>query len=354
MVPATLAPGGQELISLTGVGPGPAIQDGLQQNKIHHLAVRAMDDAGRMSEISQVVVDLTMNQRTANVEPILGQLDDSDFFNQGSQIIGAGDLDGDGLNDTLVVGSQAAASVASLIFGALDQDALTVLPSRFPIQFFKVSSGSAQRILVTSMVMVLQLTLLSLASAKWVCWVRHCHLFLVVMVLVDRSTLATPDGIDHGKQWPIDLALLPQPAILISVLEMVRAWAIFFSVGVSQLSKTQRRPLWCPAGPIGRCYQTRLFSMMILQIAAMVSSSLTVPDGKAGYAGASAGNISGDARDDLVFSAGNPSVIYRFNGGVDLPDSITYVPNNPDTAVVPHVCSADPMDTVSTSLVGKT
>ena len=68
---------------------------------------------------------------------------------------------------------------------------------------------------------------------------------------------------------------------------------------------------------------------------------LNVPDGKAGYAGTGVGDISGDARDDIVFSAGNPSVIYRFNGGVNLPDSIT-APGNPDTGIVAHVCSADP------------
>jgi hypothetical protein len=69
---------------------------------------------------------------------------------------------------------------------------------------------------------------------------------------------------------------------------------------------------------------------------------LNVPDGKAGYAGAGVGDLNADGADEIVFSAGTPSVVYRFNGGFDLPDSITYAPNNPGTVIVAHVCSIDP------------
>ncbi|MEE2757267.1 MAG: VCBS repeat-containing protein [Myxococcota bacterium] len=339
VVPATLAPGGQELISLTGVGPGPAIQDGLQQNKIHHLAVRAMDDAGRMSEISQVVVDLTMNQRTANVEPILGQLDDSDFFNQGSQIIGAGDLDGDGLNDTLVVGSQAAASVASLIFGALDQDALTVLPLEIPDSilqgFFGLGAANIGDVNGDG------------AADFAVIGVQNGFAGSAIVIYFgcdgacDRSTLATPDALITANNGRLISVVAAAGNFNQRAGDGASLGDIFLGGSIS----AQQNPTTAFVVS-GRADWPVLPDSIVLDDDPANSSDgvivLTVPDGKAGYAGASAGNISGDARDDLVFSAGNPSVIYRFNGGVDLPDSITYVPNNPDTAVVPHVCSADP------------
>ena len=117
IVAATVAPGGQEVVSLVGVGPGPNLAAGLQQNVQHELAVRAMDDAGRMGAIAQVTVDLRLNQTVVDVAPILGNYDDSAFFNQGSHILNAGDLDRDGFPDMLVVGSQAAASSATVVFG---------------------------------------------------------------------------------------------------------------------------------------------------------------------------------------------------------------------------------------------
>ena len=52
-----------------------------------------------------------------DVAPILGNYDDSAFFNQGSHLVSAGDLDRDGFPDMLVVGSQAAASSATVVFG---------------------------------------------------------------------------------------------------------------------------------------------------------------------------------------------------------------------------------------------
>ena len=51
-----------------------------------------------------------------DVAPILGNYDDSAFFNQGSHILNAGDLDRMA-PDMLVVGSQAAASSATVVFG---------------------------------------------------------------------------------------------------------------------------------------------------------------------------------------------------------------------------------------------
>ena len=69
---------------------------------------------------------------------------------------------------------------------------------------------------------------------------------------------------------------------------------------------------------------------------------LGVPDGKAGYAGAGVGDLNGDGFGDLLFSAGTPSVVYRFNGGADLGDEIDYEVANPNTTIVAHTCSADP------------
>ena len=61
-----------------------------------------MDDAGRMGAIAQVTVDLRLNQTVVDVAPILGNYDDSAFFNQGSHLVSAG-IDRDGFPDMLVV-----------------------------------------------------------------------------------------------------------------------------------------------------------------------------------------------------------------------------------------------------------
>ncbi|MBV70089.1 MAG: hypothetical protein CMH52_01980 [Myxococcales bacterium] len=338
VIPSTLAPGGQELVSLTGVGPGPAIQDGLQQNKTHHLAVRAIDDAGRMSSISQVVVDLTMNRRTVDVEPILGQLDDSEFFNQGSQVIGAGDLDGDGLNDTLVVGSQAGASVASVVFGAADQDALTVLPLEIPGSIFQGFFGLGAA----------NIGDVNGDGAADFAVIGFQNQFAGSAVVIyfgcdaacDRSTLATPDALITTSNGRFISVVAAAGNFNQRAGDGASLGDVFLGGSFAQQNPTTAFVV------SGRGDWPALPDSVVLDDDPANSSDgvivLTVPDGKAGYAGASAGNISGDARDDIIFSAGNPSVIYRFNGGVDLPDSITYAPNNPETALIAHVCSADP------------
>ena len=133
----------------------------------------------------------------------------------------------------------------------------------------------------------------------------------------DRALIAAPDAVveaDGGRLFGFvgnagnfnQRGVDPRPS------------TIFFSVGrcllrrrIKQLFVVAGRQNW-PALPA---------SLNVNDDPAQNPAGVTVlsiPDIRAGYAGAGIEDQNNDGVDEHVFSAGNPSVVYRFNGGADV------------------------------------
>jgi hypothetical protein len=335
---AAVLPGAAESITISGVGPGPLLADGLQQNVIHNLSIRAMDDAGRMGPLVQTVVDLTMTTNVVDIPATIGAYDDSSFFNQGSMILGVGDIDNDGFDDALVVGAQGGGSTANLVFGALEgQDPAVValqVPQNISPTFYGLGGASLGDVngdgINDYAVIGVQNGFVGLAIGLYF----GCN-------ACERNELATPDSLIFANSGRL-LSVVANAGNFNQRAGDAASFNDIFLGGT----------ISAPANPTtafvvaGRVNWPDLDAPIILDDDPAINSEgvtvLNVPDGKAGYAGAGVGDLNVDGADEIVFSAGTPSVVYRFNGGFDLPDSITYAPNNPGTVIVAHVCSIDP------------
>ena len=137
----------------------PAVAAGAEQrfetqalalNERHFVAIRAVDDAGRMGAINNVEVDLRLAVRTYTVPALLAPFDGSAVINVPSIVQSVGDVDGDGFDDLLASAAQVQATGASIIFGSADPDqadaALDVRSLQRPLApaavFFGVSSAA--------------------------------------------------------------------------------------------------------------------------------------------------------------------------------------------------------------------
>lgn len=109
---ATVDPGEMQRIPLVRL---------LGLNAVHHIAVRGVDENDREGAFASVPVDLTMSTRSFDIDaPFVGD----DFFNGGSLVVGAGDVDGDGLGDFLMYGNQSTGeAAAAMVFGGDGADA---------------------------------------------------------------------------------------------------------------------------------------------------------------------------------------------------------------------------------------
>ncbi|MGK0358175.1 MAG: hypothetical protein ACI9U2_000458 [Bradymonadia bacterium] len=109
---ATVDPGENERIALVEM---------LGLNTVHHVAVRGVDENDLEGAFTSVAVDLRLSTRSFDIDaPFAGDV----FFNAGSLVIGAGDLDGDGLGDFLMFGNQQTGeAAAAVVFGGEGADA---------------------------------------------------------------------------------------------------------------------------------------------------------------------------------------------------------------------------------------
>ena len=129
------------------LGQGLPWPDGLLLNQTHHLAVRAMDEAGRMGALSQIEADLAWGQVIESFPPSNGQWTDNPFFNNTSLVAGLGDIDQDGFDDVLVTAVQGATQfVASVSFGRPEGDPVAnvdlLIPPSINSSFF-ATAGAA-------------------------------------------------------------------------------------------------------------------------------------------------------------------------------------------------------------------
>ncbi len=108
------APGANETLTFVG---------DFKLNELHHVAVRGVDDLGRMSALNSNEVDLRMGATPYTFAPTVGGVAwaAEPLVNPQSATAGLGDVDGDGFDDVLVFGTQfAGPTAAAIVFGTDD------------------------------------------------------------------------------------------------------------------------------------------------------------------------------------------------------------------------------------------
>jgi hypothetical protein len=138
---ADAAPGTEETLTITA----------LELNVSHHVAIRAVDEVGRMGALASVPVDLLLRRAVFNIPARAGGWNEDAVLTDTGILKNIGDVDGDGFDDLLVALSQAPtpASQAAILYGRIDPENadandLQVLdvPATVNAAYFGLSSGA--------------------------------------------------------------------------------------------------------------------------------------------------------------------------------------------------------------------
>lgn len=332
ILPAAVDAGAVETLVIRG--PGPDLVDGLALDRLHAVALRAVDDTGRLGPLASVAVDLRLRLASGPLAALGGAWEAGDVINTTSPVIGVGDLDRDGFDDlALAVTQSASATAAAFVFGAADGAAFETRPlARAPgmdSSFFGVVAAAAGDLNGDGAPDVaVQGYLEGFAGAAialyFGCAAEPC----------DRAAIATPDAlvVTVGGRFTNALA---------GVGDVWRPEGLAFDDLFVGGALGGERTAFVVAG---RADWPALPAAVELGPAVDDPgvAVLGAPQGPAGVYAAGVGDLDGDGYADLAFSAGGDiDDSYLFFGGPWPGDALAYADGDPRTVRLVDPCPAE-------------
>ncbi|MEZ4435887.1 MAG: FG-GAP-like repeat-containing protein [bacterium] len=339
VLPAAAPPGAPEALVIRG--PGPTLQDGLALDRLHHLAIRARDDAGRLGPLTTLEVDLRLTLDQGTLPARGGAWEAGELINTTNSVIALGDLDADGHDDLVVAATQSAtATAAALVFGgpAPETRPLALAPGMTDA-FFGVAAAAAGDLngdgAPDLAVQGYREGFTGTAIALYFgCPGAPC----------DRAALATPDALIHsvGGRFTNALAGVGDATALGDPGhdDLLVGGGL---AGETTAFVVAGRRDWPPlpaAVTVGPAPADRGPAVALL----------TLPLGPAAVYAAGLGDLDGDGFAELALSAGpDINAVFVFAGG--FADAATYDPRDPRTVRLTDPCP-QPGATFGSALAG--
>ncbi len=331
------AAGEPESITLSGYGNGVTVADGLALNEEHFLAVRAVDDAGRLGEIASAQADLRMSQTIVSLPPNTPPWSDAPTFNLTSAVAGLGDVNADGFDDLLITTVKSATeTLATVVFGVPDGEEARIVtldvPAGMGADFFGVGGATIGDVNGDG---APDFSVLGFTPA----FAGAAAIYFGCAAPCADDEIASPDvqiTAPAGRLLGIVAAAgnFNQRAV-----DNGSTFGDFF-LGGSISAASNHQTSYVIAGRDNWPAQIQLSDDAADAVDGV--TIIQVPDSKCGQSAAGVGDQNGDGFGEIAFSAGNPNIAYVFQGGADVPGLMAYDFADPRTQVIADACSDDP------------
>ena len=331
------------------------LDETLALNAVHHLAVRALDDVGRMGPVSTTSVDLRLQSVSFALEPRNAETWASeDLFsflgNEASPIQGVGDVNGDGRGDAVVAiywyngGSFLEEWEVTLIQGAADPASALRVPLAVPVVddaplpgfgYYATGIGDVNRD--------------GLADLAVVGYTENVSSFMAGLVPTYQSVVSVYFGSNNAVE-------MAEPDVIVTASDR----QISFVTGLGNFNQLEVdgvetyddfaigggshpdgiRSIFVIAGRATQSWPATI-DVGVLDAATGVTE-ITVPEQRPGRAMSGAGDLNGDGLTEIALSAhAGFNNVYVFAGQAPLPETYSYDADDDDHIKLAHPCPSD-------------